>query len=236
MLHLNLPISRFSFVKKQFRVKPAWNRATEDQLTDYSDNLRLNLDSIPLPFNALRCRDVNCRDAGHLAAVNAYVEKLSASCLSAASYSIPTTSARGSGRVPGWVEYVEPFRQKSQFWHNLWVENGRPKTGVVSDIMRKTRAAYHRAVRHVKRNEQDIINDRFASAILNNRSRDFWSEVKRIRHNRTCFSNCVDSAFNPTDIANVFADKYQELYTAVAYNADDMVCLKNKIADLVSTV
>ena len=128
-------------------------------------------------------RHVNCRDAGHLAAINAYAEKLSAPCLSAASHSIPTTSARGSGRVPGWVEYVEPFRQKSQFWHNIWVENGRPKTGVVSDIMRKTRAASHRAVRHVKRNEQDIINDRFASAILNNRSRDFWSEVKRIRHN-----------------------------------------------------
>ena len=126
---------------------------------------------------------------------------------------------------------VEPFRQKSQFWHNLWVENGRPKTGAVSDIMRKTRAAYHRAVRHVIRNEQDLINDRFASALLNNRSRDFWSEVKRIRRNRTCSSNCVDSAFNPTDIVNVFADKYQELCTA-----DDMVCLKNKIADLVSTV
>jgi len=93
--------------------------------------------------------------------------------------------------------------------------------------MRKTRAAYHIAVRHVKRNEQDVINDRFASALLDNRSRDFWSEVKRIRRNKTCFSNCVDSAFNPTDIVNVFADKYQELYmpTAVAYNADDMVCL-----------
>ena len=25
---------------------------------------------------------------------------------------------------------------------------------------------------------------------------------------------------NPTDIVNVFADKYQELYTAVAYNAE----------------
>ena len=66
--------------------------------------------------------------------------------------------------------------------------------------------------------------------------RDFWSEVKRIRRNRTFFSDCVDSAFNPTDIVNIFADKYQELYTAVAYNADDMVCLKNKIADSVSTV
>jgi len=80
VLHLNLPIPRFSFFKKQIRVKPAWNRATEGKLTDYSDNLRLNLDSSPLPFNALRCRDVNCRDAGHLAVINAYAEKLSASC------------------------------------------------------------------------------------------------------------------------------------------------------------
>jgi len=40
VLHLNLPIPRFSFFKKQFRVKPAWNRATEGQLTDYSDNPR----------------------------------------------------------------------------------------------------------------------------------------------------------------------------------------------------
>jgi len=148
-----------------------------------------------------------------LAAINAYAEKLSASCLCAASHSILSTSARGSGRFPGWVEYVEPFRQKSQFWHNLWVGYGRPKTGAVSDIMRKPRAAYHRVVRHVKRNEQDLINDRFASALLNNKCRDFWSEVKRIRRNRTCFSNCVDSAFNPTDIVNVFTDKYQDLYT-----------------------
>jgi len=163
VLHLNLPIPRFSFFKKQFRIKPAWNRATEGQLTDYSDNLRLKLGSIPIPFNALRCRDVNCQDAGHLAAINAYAEKLSACCLSAASHSIPTTSARGSGRVPGEVEYVEPFRQKSQFWHNLLVENGRPKTGAVSDILRKTRAAYHRAVRLV----------------------GFLVGVKRIRRNRT---------------------------------------------------
>ena len=43
--------------------------------------------------------------------------------------------------------------------------------------MRKTRAAYHIAVRHVKRNEQDVINDRFAPALLNDISRNFWSEL-----------------------------------------------------------
>jgi len=178
LLHLKLSTARLCFSKKQFRVKTAWSRATEAQLVDYSGSLRTHLESVPLPINALRCTDINCSDAGHMAAINTYAEALSASCLSAANHSLPITSARGSGRIPGWVEYVEPYRQKSQFWHNLWVENGRPQTGAVSDIMGRTRAA--RAVRYVKRNEQDIINDRFASALLDNRNRDLSVVTKHV--------------------------------------------------------
>ena len=33
----------------------------------------------------------------------------------------------------------------------------------------------------VRKNENDIVNARFASSVTNNRSRDFWQEVKRIR-------------------------------------------------------
>jgi len=40
----------------------------------------------------------------------------------------------------------------------------------VDDVMRRTRAAYHRAVRYVKRNENFIVNERFASALLDNRN------------------------------------------------------------------
>jgi len=41
------------------------------------------------------------------------------------------------------------MRDKSLFWHKLWLDCGRPKTGVVADGMRRTRAAY----RKVKRDE-----------------------------------------------------------------------------------
>jgi len=68
-------------------------------------------------------------------------------------------------------------------WHRIWAESGRPRTGVVADIMRKTRAAYHYAIRRVRRDADNIVNERFADALSNNSGRDFCAEVTNIRGN-----------------------------------------------------
>ena len=54
--------------------------------------------------------------------------------------------------VPGWDEYVAHFREKSIFWHKMWLDCGQPHSGVVAEIMRRTRATYHYAISHVKKN------------------------------------------------------------------------------------
>jgi len=56
-----------------------------------------------------------------------------------------------NGRIAGWSEYVQPYKEKSMFWHTLWVNCGRPRSGAVADCMRRTRAAYHYAIRGVKK-------------------------------------------------------------------------------------
>ena len=63
----------------------------------------------------------------------------------------------------------------------MWVDCGRPHNGLVADVMRKTRARYHAAIRKARNDEANIVNERFASAVLENRNRDFWKEVKRVR-------------------------------------------------------
>ena len=52
----------------------------------------------------------------------------------------------------------------------------------MADIMRRTRAAYHYAIRAVRKHEQDFVNQRFAETVFSNKTRDFWGEVKRLRH------------------------------------------------------
>ncbi len=39
-----------------------------------------------------------------------------------------------SKTVRGWNEYVDNYFQISFFWHNMWIQNGKPRNGVISDI------------------------------------------------------------------------------------------------------
>jgi len=51
---------------------------------------------------------------------------------------------------------------------------GLYSNGIVAEVMRKTRAQYHAAIRKARREEDNIVNDRFAAALAANRNRDFW--------------------------------------------------------------
>ena len=62
-------------------------------------------------------------------------------------------------------------------------------------------------MRRIKRDESDIINDRFASVLLENRNPDYWSEVKRIKNNPIQPNNVADGRFTPDEISNYFASK-----------------------------
>ena len=117
-------------------------------VTDRRPSARLQ--DIDLPVDALLCRDVFCNDPNHFMLLEKYSCCITDVCLSAARATIPLTGPPEScdnKRVPGWVDTVDPVRQTSIFWHNMWVNCGRPRDGVVAGIMRRTRAAYHYAVR-----------------------------------------------------------------------------------------
>ena len=143
---------------------------------------------------------------------------------------IPFTKPCGeSGRIPGWSEFVAPLKNQSVFWHNLWSDCGKPHNGVVADIMRKSRARYHAAIRQVRKDNVEIVNNRTATALSLNKNRDFWSEIKRIRHNRSVVGGVVDGFCSSSDIADVFANKYQDLYTSVPYDVEELQSIRNDL-------
>jgi hypothetical protein len=96
----------------------------------------------------------------------------------------------------------------------------------LTDCMRRTRAVYHYAIRAVKRDQDRIINERIAVSILQNSSRSFWSEIKRIRASKSGTSRIVDGQADCVSIAQLFATKYRDLYTSVPYDTNEMQCIR----------
>jgi len=137
-------VDRIKFVPRHRVPKPAWYKASDSDISSYKNCLLQNLSDLDIPFTALLCRNVMCSDPSHTAALQSLASSIAAACVTAALSSIPQTNNRQeSGRIPGWNDFVAPYRSKSLFWHNIWVACERPRNGVVSDIMRRTRAQYH---------------------------------------------------------------------------------------------
>jgi len=85
-----------------------------------------------------------CCHTEHARMLNQYTSDIIQSCSNAGKVSIPETCNKSESKyVPGWTEYVATTRSRSIFWHNIWLDCGRPRCGVVADTMGRTRAAYH---------------------------------------------------------------------------------------------
>ena len=92
--------------------------------------------------------------------------------------------------------------------------------------MRRTRAAYHYAVRDIEKNTQNIVRQKFAEAVLQNNDRNLWKEVHKIQGKRSCYGSSVDDCYTDGNIADLFYKKYEDLYTSVPYNIADMDAFK----------
>ena len=106
---------------KTFISKPAWHRASVADLDYYRLTLLANLHAIDIPYETILCRNQLCCNSAHGLKLNNYANDISAACLAEADIALPRTSERRSkGTLPGWSEFVEPLRDKSLFWHNMW--------------------------------------------------------------------------------------------------------------------
>ena len=160
LLHLNnMNWSDHGHVSEKIGTcKTAWYKAKDRHLLEYKRVLRDHLAEVCLPRHVLRCRDVKCCNANHSSLLRRYASDIIQACINTAKEVIPSTgtakhNGSHSNHIPGWKDYVSPTRETSLFWHNLWNDCGRPRSGAVADCMRRTQLAYHYAIRHVQKQD-----------------------------------------------------------------------------------
>ena len=90
---------------------------------------------------SLGCSDPLCSDPTHSTERDDHVLDILCSIVESSHTKLPLAGGRraapansksgkvSGGNIPGWNEEVEPFRQDSLFWHEVWISAGKPNTG-----------------------------------------------------------------------------------------------------------
>ena len=172
----------------------------------------------------------------HRDSLNKLCNGITKACVDAAEKTLPVSGSATRGNrhtiAIGWNEHVEPFRKKSLLWHKIWLDNNKPKSGLVADIMRSTRCQYHSQVKWVKQNIRFIQSKKMAKSMVEGRTSDFWAEVKMIRGCKSTVTASVDGEVDDGCIADLFANKYKTLYNSVSYDPTEL----RKIHDTVDAI
>ena len=116
--------------------------------------------------------DLDCTNDHHLNSINMYYDNIVAALHSAASSAIqriPCCSLK-----PFWNEELDRLKQDSIFWHNLWVDAGRPSSGVLQNLRLACKAKYKLAIRNAYVSFEDKLSDELYSHFVNKRIPEFW--------------------------------------------------------------
>ena len=128
----------------------------------------------------------------------------------------PSKGNHKKGR-PGWNEYVALKFDHALHWHRIYLDHGCPSIGFIFEMLKFTRSIYHKKVKFINNREHKLKKQAIATAFIYNNSRDFWSEISKIRkktQNNKCLvvGNTDDKA-----ISLCFSDHYKQLFNSVDF-------------------
>ena len=214
--------------KANYTPKTAWYKASLVDIERYRTQLDVKLDSICVPYDALACRNMLCTK--HTTQINTFYSNIVDCCLKASEILPQSKCKTGSAKCKaGWNDICKAKKNTALFWHNMWKSAGRPREGYISRIRRSVRADYHRAVKYVKRNESKLKSEQLVKALLENKSRDFWSEIKRFKGKSSHIPHIINGTSGDKPIAEEFARKFNVIFNSVGYSVSSLTDIKNHV-------
>ena len=67
--------------------------------------------------------------------------------------------------VPGWNEHVKEHAKNAKDWNDIWIQQGKPRSGDIARMRRITKLRYHYAVRYVNSENVRLRNKRMGETI-----------------------------------------------------------------------
>merc|ERR1711874_391071 len=224
-------VSYLNTYKHEFKPSVAWHKCQVTHTDKYKMYLYQKLLAINPSNEALGCRNYSCPI--HRKELQELHDNIVGCIKLASSNCLPHISDRknknGRKVVPGWNEHVKEHVNNAKDWNDIWINQGKPRSGDIARMRRVTKLRYHYAVTKVKNDNVRLRNERMGEAIANNNDRMLWDEVRKMTKFKDELPSMMDGHTGTDEISKIFSDKYETLYNTVSYNKHDMDKLKKEI-------
>ena len=197
--------------------KPSWKRATKEQKESFPAILNEQLAMCSVPEAIKSCRDLKCKDTDHCEKADVFICKVLKCVEDAAAEALPnpkppSVNSSKTKIVPGWKNFVKPFRDDTFFWHQVWSSAGRPLNTQLHTIMKRTRNLFHFQYRKCKKAEMLIKKNKLLDACINGNG-NIFTEIKKLRKSKPVVATCMDGVSKdiPGHFKNIFSDLYNSV-------------------------
>ena len=230
-LRLNIDVDYLNTYKRDFKPSVAWPKCRVTHTDEYKDDLDKQLLTINPKSKALSCRNFRCKL--HKNEIQEIHNNIVGCIKQASSNCLPHTSNVNSNKerkvVPGWNEHVKEHAINAKYWHDIWIQSGKPRNDGIARMRAITKLRYHYAVRYVNDENIRLRNQRMGEAIARKNDRMLWDEVRKMSKSSNELPSMMDGQTGIEEISKIFADKCETLYNSVSYDNHDMDNLKKEI-------
>ncbi len=156
-------------------------------------------------------KTMNCEDDNHIQHLSEYCYDLIKACIKTGDDCFPNVKSKKT-QIPYWNKEVQHLKDNALFWSSIYILCGKPRDGVVAQIMRYTKHRYHYAIRAIKKRESGLHKSNMAEHLLNNRNdRDFWKENNKMSGSFKEMPPHIDGTTEPEGIAQQLSDKHSTI-------------------------
>ena len=142
--------------------------ANEIERNNYITLLDERFRSLEVPDDVDCCRDVNCGSEYHIEEID-FLMCILNTIKSTADDCLPYTKKKvGNVKktpIAFWRDEVQLPKDKSRFWHSVWISAGKPINTELHRIMKKTRNAYHFQIRKNKKLTEKFEKESFSKCL-----------------------------------------------------------------------
>ena len=212
--------------------KTDWYNATDDKIIKYKNLLDYKFQYYEIPQDILLCNNFECKE--HNDRLLDLSELFIGKMFHCSEVTIGVKKQSNKRGIMNWNSFVQPYKDKSIFWHDVWKSAGCPANGHLADLRRFSRSKYHWAIRKVKYEERQYNIDKTADQLCNKSFNEFWKTIRKLSGSNKSTANVVDGCTSDDAISSRFKNIYDDLYNSL--KDDDFLNIIDNVDNLVGNV